>query len=155
MTGLLRDLLLWRHADAGESLDDPAADFERQLSARGVRQARRTARWLRRARLPGVGLVSSPAPRARQTAQAFGVPRIEPRLAPGLTLPEPQELIDLSFAPCVILVGHQPALGLLAGRLLLPGLAPDEPVSIRKGAVWHFVARRDGWRLVSVFTPRR
>ena len=35
------DLILWRHAEAGDHLDDPQADLERPLSPKGERQAYR------------------------------------------------------------------------------------------------------------------
>ena len=39
------DLILWRHAEAGDHLADPIADLERPLSPKGERQARRVADW--------------------------------------------------------------------------------------------------------------
>ena len=39
---VLMDLLLWRHAEAEEGLND----FERALTMRGEKQAKSVARWL-------------------------------------------------------------------------------------------------------------
>jgi phosphohistidine phosphatase len=142
------DLILWRHADAGDSLDDPKADLERRLTGRGRKQAARVARWLQ-ARLPERFVVlSSPAVRTRETAAALGVDaRIDPRLAPdrgaaehlaALNWPEGLE----GKARHVVLVGHQPALGRLASRLLT---GAEAEWSIKKGAIWWLSTReREG-----------
>ena len=62
------NLIMWRHADAGDSLQDLENDLERSLSERGKKQASRMSRWLE-ARLPeSFAVVSSPAQRALQTA---------------------------------------------------------------------------------------
>ena len=62
------NLIIWRHADAGDSLEDHKQDLERSLSERGKKQASRMSRWLD-ARLPETfAVVSSPAKRALQTA---------------------------------------------------------------------------------------
>src|SRR5258706_4372234 len=61
------DLILWRHADA----ENGGHDSERKLTAKGIKQAARMAKWLR-ARLPEDAVVlASPAKRAQQTARAF------------------------------------------------------------------------------------
>jgi len=142
------DLILWRHADAGDAVDDSAADLERRLTDRGRKQADRVARWLL-ARLPERYIVvSSPAPRARETAAALGVKvRVDERLAPGsdvvhhlaaLNWPDGLE----ARVRHVVLVGHQPAMGRMAS-LLLAGAEADW--SIRKGAAWWLSTReREG-----------
>ncbi|MEZ5651374.1 MAG: histidine phosphatase family protein [Burkholderiaceae bacterium] len=137
-------LVLWRHADAGEPLDDPGADFDRALSRRGRRQAAAAAVWLDSLQLPDPVLVSSPAPRARRTALAFGVPRIDPRLAPQASLDELHDLIGSLDVEAAILVGHQPAIGQLAARLLTGASAPFVSISVPKGSAWWFVARAGG-----------
>ena len=45
------DLILWRHAHAGDPLADPLQDLQRALSPKGERQAKRMAEWLNQ-RLP-------------------------------------------------------------------------------------------------------
>ena len=74
------DLILWRHADA----EDGAPDLERRLTKRGRKQAERVAQWLR-VRLPDdYELISSPAARATETAEALAKKvRIDNSLAPG------------------------------------------------------------------------
>ena len=40
------DLILWRHADAGQQLDDAVLDLQRALSPKGLKHAARMAAWL-------------------------------------------------------------------------------------------------------------
>ncbi|MFO0461355.1 MAG: SixA phosphatase family protein, partial [Burkholderiales bacterium] len=75
------DLSRWRHAQA----EDGPPDLERRLTARGREDAKRVGAWLRE-RLPsaGVRVLSSPAVRARQTADALGLRyEVVDALAPG------------------------------------------------------------------------
>src|SRR6185436_1012437 len=65
--GSLMDLILWRHADA----EDGTPDAERILTPRGEKQAKRVAEWLRGQLPDDYAVLSSPARRARQTAQAL------------------------------------------------------------------------------------
>ncbi len=148
------DLILWRHADAGDSVSDAAVDFERRLSERGRQQADRVARWLL-ARLPEhYLLISSPAPRALETAAALGVKaKIDPRIAPDCDVAQHLEALNWPEGPGtrprhIVLVGHQPALGRLAS-LLLAGSEADW--SIRKSGVWWLsTRRRDGLAQVTL-----
>lgn len=138
------ELILWRHADAGESEDDPQIDFERRLSERGRRQAARVAAWLD-ARLPDRCLVlSSPAPRARETAEALGRKlRVDARIAPGS---DGHSLLEAAGWPSragsqprhVVLVGHQPSLG-EAMSLILSG--SGDAWTVRKAMLIWLVAR--------------
>lgn len=140
----MRHLILWRHADAGDALRDPAADDARALSALGRKQASAMARWLN-ARLPAATRVlSSPAPRAAQTAAALRaeVDR-DARLAPGAGSASCREAIDEAFAAvaaggALVVVGHQPDLGTFAAGLL-GGV--DEGLAIRKACAWWFGVR--------------
>ncbi len=116
-------MLLWviRHADAVRStkVDDDA----RPLSALGMTQARRLARYFQTRPLP-IALWSSPLVRARQTAEAIAeaVPsttlRIVETLAPGSSVRDIiHEVHAASSSPCV-LVGHEPTMSALVSRLL-------------------------------------
>lgn len=145
------DLILWRHAEAEEGRVG-VPDSARRLTARGEKQARRMAAWLRE-RLSGkVTVLASPAERTKGTAHALGLPfEIEPGIGTGAAA---ADLLAVSGWPegrgketkvsrggTLILVGHQPALGRLAA-LLLSGEEADWP--IRKGAVWWFSSRQRG-----------
>ena len=141
------DLILWRHAEAFE-LPEGADDLDRALTAKGERQAHRMADWLNRRLAHTTRVLVSPARRAQQTAKALDRPfKTLPALAPdgsgeALLLaarwpdgPEP-----------VLVIGHQPTLGLVAAHLLA-----DVPQAwaIKKGAVW-WLRNRDREGLAQV-----
>lgn len=134
------DLLLWRHAEA----EDGSPDARRRLTARGEKQARQMAKWLRD-RLPeNVRILVSPALRCQQTAQALGLPfETDKRLGTDGDL---ASLLAAAGWPeggapkcrAVLVVGHQPTLG-NAAALLLSGQEADW--TIKKGALWWFSNR--------------
>ena len=157
------DLILWRHADAGEPVDnDPAKDLERPLTPRGERQARRMAEWLNRFLPDSTRILVSPALRCRQTADALGRKvRLAEALAPGAS--HSQALVAARWPDSrepVMLVAHQPMLGQLAAYLMGGAATLDGPPwAVRKGTVWWLRYRiRDGVPdvvLVSVRTPEK
>jgi phosphohistidine phosphatase len=164
------DLILWRHADAGEPLPDTSADLQRKLTPKGEKQAARMADWLNRFLPESTRVLVSPALRCQQTAMALGR-KFQTRdgLAPGGSV---GTLLTLARWPerrePVLVVGHQPTLGMSAALLMGGALgtaeAADTPAahatpawSVRKGAVWWLRHRlRNGVAdvvLVSVRSP--
>ena len=135
----MMDLILWRHAEARQA-EGPIADGDRELTARGLRHAGQVAEWLRAQRLPKVLVLSSPAKRALQTAQALGLPvKVKKQLGIGADIADLLAAADWPDHPgAVILVGHQPALGRVAS-LLLAGAAADW--TIKKAGIWWFSNR--------------
>ena len=134
------ELLLWRHAEA----EDGAPDLERELTARGQKQARRVAAWLND-RLPGSArILSSPAVRAQQTAAALLALadrklKIVPQLAPGADADAFLRAVGWPGARnTIVAVGHQPTLGLVASTLLSGN---TQYWSIKKGALWWLSSR--------------
>ncbi|SRR5258705_9631113 len=125
------DLILWRHAEAV----DGAPDTARKLTTKGVKQAQDVANWLR-PRLPKrTRIIVSPTERTLQTAKALTENvEIMRDLAPGAS---PAAVLAAAGWPehkgAVLVVGHQPTLGLLAS-LLIAG--EPMPWSIKKGGVW-------------------
>ncbi len=127
------ELILWRHAEAEDGLNDLA----RELTPKGRKQAAKMAAWLN-ARLPGVcRVLSSPAARAMQTAQALNR-KIEtvPELAPGASV---QAILKAAGWPdgadeCVLIAGHQPDLGAVAAHLL----GAHGSLSVKKAGVWWY-----------------
>src|SRR5574341_452243 len=125
------DLILWRHADA----EDGAPDLERRLTKKGRKQAARVAEWLRK-RLPeDFELVSSPAARARETAEALSAEmRVEDSLAPGAS---PAAIAKAAGWPggekSVVVVGHQPDLGRALAHLVAGKQREWRPP---KGPLW-------------------
>ncbi len=144
------DLILWRHADAQEA--EPAADpaeglrrdLARSLTGRGQKRAARMAVWLDHQLADNTRILVSPALRCEQTALNLGRKfKICEQIGPDRS---PEELIAAAQWPdsktAVLVVGHQPALGQVAARLL--GLSEME-LSVRKGGAWWLRSReRDG-----------
>jgi len=137
------DLILWRHADA----EDGRPDLERELTPKGRKQAAAVGKWLRK-RLPEeFEVVSSPASRARQTAEALEKSiRIEKQLAPGASVDA--ILRAAGDRGTVVVVGHQPDLG-NALAYLLTGHAADW--RLEKGALWWLAERP--WIVRAVVSP--
>ncbi len=136
------ELILWRHADA-EDATPGKSDLERSLTAKGEMQARRVADWLGK-RLPkDVRILASPARRAQQTARALAK-HFETSGEVG-TAAEPQSVLKAAGWPdgdgTVVVVGHQPTLG-LAAALALTGKPADW--SVKKGALWWLESRGRG-----------
>jgi len=139
------DLILWRHceADAGEP------DLGRRLTSKGLKQAERMAEWLERHLPDTCRILVSPADRAQQTASALPRKfRTVPELAPGATVAAVLAAANWpdSREP-VLVVGHQPTLGMVASFLLS---GEEAYWSVRKGSVWWLSnrVREDGAAVV-------
>ena len=137
------DLILWRHAEALDGAD-PGDDLVRPLTSKGERQAARVAAWLNRQLPAGTRVLASPAVRTQQTAAALERKfKTAAELAPDGTV---EGLLHAARWPDarepVLVVGHQPTLGLTAAYLLA---AQPQGWAVRKGAVWWLRAReREG-----------
>jgi phosphohistidine phosphatase len=130
------ELILWRHAEAEDGLDDLA----RELTPKGRKQAAKMAAWLN-ARLPGeCRILASPAARALQTAQALerDIATVA-ALRPGASV---QAVLKAAGWPgrdedWVLVAGHQPDLGAVAAHLL----EAEGSCSIKKAGIWWFSNR--------------
>ncbi len=155
------NLFLWRHAEA----EDTSPDLARPLTARGQRDASRVAKALARQLDDNTRVVISPSARTRETAAPLiaraSLPlEIDDRLAPGAHLGAVLDALESSIAECngdacsLVMVGHQPWVGQMAGRLLTN---QNGDWSVKKAAAWWLVRRsRDGsteWTLRSVLDP--
>jgi len=128
------DLILWRHAEAvveREGQDDSS----RPLTPKGERQAQRMADWLNHRMAHSTRILVSPALRCQQTAKALGRAfKTVDALAPAGSA---EALLKAARWPDgpepVLVIGHQPTLGLVAAQLLaeLP-----QPWALKKGAAW-------------------
>lgn len=133
------DLILWRHAEAEEATAK-LPDAKRRLTARGEKQARQVAQWLK-GRLPKkLRILSSPAERTQMTVHALGLPfEIDRRLGIGA---DAADILAAAGWPdesgAVLIVGHQPTLGRVAA-LLLGGEEADW--TVKKGGLWWFSNR--------------
>lgn len=136
------DLLLWRHAEAVDGFPDE----QRELTARGKRQAQAIAEWLAERRPKNLRIIVSPARRTLQTARFF-TREFETDAKVG-TAADFRSLLAAAAWPdaggAVLVVGHQPTLG-QAASFLLTGQAAD--LSFKKGALWWISTReRNGVR---------
>ncbi len=139
------DLILWRHCEA----EPGEPDLGRRLTSKGQKQAERMAEWLERHLPDSCRILVSPADRAQQTAAALPRKfRTVPELAPGATVAAVLAAANWpdSREP-VLIVGHQPTLGMVASFLLS---GEEAYWSVRKGAVWWLSnrVREDGAAIV-------
>jgi phosphohistidine phosphatase len=128
------DLILWRHAEAEEAAPG-GDDLKRALTAKGERQAERMAGWLNQRLTDSTRILVSPALRCQQTAKALGRKfRTVAAIGPEASA---EALVAVAGWPDaaqpVLVVGHQPTLG-MAAALLLAGTA--QPWALKKGAAW-------------------
>jgi phosphohistidine phosphatase len=125
------DLILWRHAEA----EPGTPDMGRRLTAKGVQQADRMAKWLDRHLPATTRILASPADRTQQTALALKRKfRVVPELAPDASVAAVLAAAGWPDArEPVLIVGHQPTLGEVAAFLLTE---EEAYWSVRKGAVW-------------------
>lgn len=137
------DLILWRHAEAHDPKPDQD-DLARALTGKGERQAERMAGWLNRLLPSSTRVLASPARRTQQTVAALERKfRTVDALAPDQGV---EALLHAARWPDarepVLVVGHQPTLGLAAGWLLTHQVTPWV---LRKGAVlWLRGREREG-----------
>lgn len=112
-----------RHADAGAARTSATADAARRLSAAGIRAARGRARALRRHVDAVDTILTSPLPRAAETAaivaRAYRVqPTVLAALAPGAARAALLQDLRRGRGGTLIVVGHEPDLSRLACWLL-------------------------------------
>lgn len=148
-------LYLIRHAEA-VSEEVAGGDHDRWLSARGRDAARGLAALLREQRVVLDVMISSPVPRALQTAELVaiglgfaGVVEVEPALAPGV---HPRRVASGLAASglAIAIVGHEPTLSVLAALLIeqptFPAFRTAQCCAIERGAQT-FTARSDVMRV--------
>lgn len=136
------NLILWRHADAEDGAPG-RSDDARRLTAKGEKQAKRMAAWLKEQLPADAEVLVSPARRAQQTAQAL-TKKFDTSDEVG-TGSRPESVLKAAGWPAggrtVVVVGHQPTLGQTAA-LALEGRAADW--SLKKGAIWWLESRSRG-----------
>jgi len=160
----MKTLLLLRHAKS--SWDDVSLrDFERPLADRGKRDAPRMGEELRlRAPLPDL-IISSPAARARQTAQAVVdagglTARMEfNESIYGATSAELMRLIRRipDTVDCALMVGHNPGFEEVVSRLTgSDERMPTAALASIEFQIDHWNDLEDGaGRLVWLLTPKK
>ena len=156
-------LILFRHGPAGDA--DPAKwpdDGLRPLTERGIRRSREASQGLARISPSVTRIISSPLERAVQTAailrEALELEReVEQSrvLALGGPLTQLLELLGEAGDDVVILVGHEPHLGKLAGSLLF-GAPAHLPIKKAGACAIEFEGkpRAGNGRLIWFLPPR-
>jgi phosphohistidine phosphatase len=134
------ELILWRHAEAEPHKPDGLADQLRVLTPKGARHASRVGAWLERQLPSNCRVLSSPATRCVQTAEALGRKfNTMEALNTGST---PEQVLEACGWPNqklpVVVVGHAPLLGQVAATIF-SGAAHEW--KIRKGNVL-WIARK-------------
>ena len=121
---MARQLLILRHGKS--DWETGATDIDRPLKARGKRSARRIGSWLRKQGLVPDHIVTSPAKRARLTAESVcrSIGRSVESIVQDSRIYEAgvSNLLDVladcpDDAQCVLLVGHNPGLEILLSYL--------------------------------------
>jgi phosphohistidine phosphatase len=125
------DLILWRHAEAV----DGSPDMARKLTAKGMKQAKESAAWLRSHLPKRTRILVSPAERTLQTARALTEEfEVVKSIAPGASAAAVLAAAGWPDAgESVLVVGHQPTLGMVAATLIA---GEPMPWSIRKSGIW-------------------
>ena len=122
---------------------EDGGDLARQLTPKGQQQARAMAHWLNKKGPKSPRILVSPALRTQQTAQALTrhyetLPDIAPDASVSDLLRASGWSQHTGTRETVILVGHQPTLGMLAAKILT---GRESAWSVKKGALW-WIQRR-------------
>lgn len=139
-----------RHGEA-DWPDWDRPDDERPLTKKGKKEMRRVADFMAEHEVEPTVLLSSPLPRAYQTAEIYAE-RLdmevteEPALAPGFDARKLAAILKQHVGQDIMLVGHEPsfseAIGALTGaniKLAKAGAARvdmDDPQSMRGQLIW-------------------
>jgi phosphohistidine phosphatase len=133
------ELYLIRHGIAAERGDEYPDDSKRPLTSEGIAALRKEAKALNALEIGFDHIITSPLARAKQTAEVFAEHlQTKPSmsntdaLAPaGSSAGVIQELAKHVKKGRIALVGHEPNMGELAGRLI----GSRVPIEFKKGAV--------------------
>ena len=121
-----REVILLRHAHA-ENQAPGQNDSARELSQRGVTEAKDAGKWLRQQDLRGVTILCSPSVRTRQTLE-YALGKVDATFEPRIyeaTAGDLDALIDEhEDARRLMLVGHNPGFETLVA-LLATGQSGD------------------------------
>jgi len=106
------ELYFLRHGEA-QWPDWKKSDDERPLTKRGKKEMHEVAAFLRRLKVQPDLILTSPLPRAAQTAEIAAEHlevkcREEQRLAPGFGAAELEQLINKHSVESLMIVGHEP-----------------------------------------------
>ncbi len=148
------ELLLLRHAEAE---DHAPTDHLRRLTEKGQRQAESVGEYLSEHGVKVDVVLSSPALRTMETAEIVAK-RLKATVTPATwALPGMsanaaiESLEDFQHCKRVLLVGHQPDIGMLITKLL--GLYNDRSLHVRKASLFHLSLVSRGEAVLEAFVP--
>jgi len=144
-------IYLVQHGLAVASEEDP----RRPLSAAGIEEVERIARWASAAGLAVAEIRHSGKLRARQTAEILGAalsPAGGVAEAPGLAPNDPVDALLETLSDRLMLVGHLPFLARLAGRLVA-GDEACEVVRLRNAGVVCLAGEGSTWSVAWAMIP--
>jgi phosphohistidine phosphatase len=142
----MANLIIWRHAEA-EMQSETGHDSDRMLTKRGYKDAAKIAKWLHKHLPDHFELFCSPALRCLQTAQALqDRSQVEIKVSDFLSVDSNvarivKEISNNNESKTILIVGHQPNLGLLISKLLV---LDESACLVKKGAVWWLKQRKVG-----------
>ncbi|MBL4608424.1 MAG: histidine phosphatase family protein [Pseudomonadales bacterium] len=163
------ELFLMRHAKSDWSQN--CSDFERRLSKRGRRSAKRIGRWIKKQQIRPQKILVSPAHRALKTAellcQEASIKAEAIEIIPEIYQASEEDLYRLlrqvpDKFESVIIIGHNPSLeGLLKSLVINAPLIPENGKLLPTASVahitippnWHTLALKQGF-LHSITRPR-
>lgn len=133
------EVYLIRHGVAAERGEDYPDDSKRPLTSAGMSKLRKEAKALNALEVGFDLIITSPLVRTRQTAEIIAETlQVKPQvvssdaLAPaGTPAAVVQEIARHAKKARIALVGHEPNLGELAGRLV----GAKSPIEFKKGAI--------------------
>lgn len=135
----MRELLILRHGIAVDPAKAKMADDDRPLTNKGVRRTRRIARGLHRLKVEPDRILTSPLPRAWQTAgivasalRRSDVVEVCDELRPGRDQRQTWEWLRARPEEKLMIVGHNPGLTELAAILLA---GDGDPTQVRLGEI--------------------
>ena len=158
-------LYIVRHAIAAPHGTSGIPDDERPLTEEGIKKMSQVAAGLRSLEYIPDLILSSPLPRAKQTAEilleAFGQKRIGLEILPALAPAGSRRELYQTIASyerkheSLMLVGHQPSLGEIAGEIAWG--SPGHSLELKKGGACAIELVRSGeppeGSLISLLTP--
>jgi phosphohistidine phosphatase len=150
-----------RHASAGQSKADPARDNARGLDNDGIDQCAAIGRLLGALAVQVDTLISSPLKRATQTAALIGNELgferevvLSEALLPEARFTQFRQLLQAhEGSDSLMVVGHNPSLSILLGKLVVPG-SGTAAIDLKKGAVAKVECRGRSCRLHWIVTPK-
>ncbi|MFA7350348.1 MAG: histidine phosphatase family protein [Methylotenera sp.] len=134
----MANLILWRHADA-EVESASGKDCDRALTKKGRKDAIKIAKWLNQHLPANTEIICSPARRCLETAAALhDLNGVKIKEAEFLSVDSSveriaKEVINADSSKTMLIIGHQPTLGMLIAKLL--GLN-ERTCVVKKGAAW-------------------